>query len=624
MLSPTAEGAFSSGLNRLRGLAPLVAGFLLLALVGVSALWLYRSQQAAAAQLAHTLEVQDRINVLQTVASDAETGQRGYLLTGRKNYLAPYEAAVIRLPRQIETLKQLTADNPRQQALIAQLLPAIEAKLSELKTTIALRERNQVAAAMRIVEGDSGRQSMRRIRDTLSQMRAEETLLRERRAARAASLGRWVQAVLFVSFGLVLLLTISSMWEGVRRISELETANDDLTREQAERRAAENQLLHFHKMEAVGQLTGGVAHDFNNMLAVIIGSLDLARRKLNAEESPQVAAYIDAAREGAKRGAELTSRLLAFSRKQTLSPRFLDLNRSVQTASELLRRTLPTSISIETVLAGGLWRVNADPVQIENAIVNMAINARDAMPNGGRLTIETGNANLDENYARAHSEVKAGQYAMFSITDTGSGMAPEIVERAFDPFFTTKEVGRGTGLGLSQVFGFVKQSGGHVKIYSELGVGTTIKIYLPRHFGEETQYESAPRRQPIRRGDAAEIVLVVEDDPSVREMSVVSLRDLGYTVIPAADPKDALAIIQATPSIALLFTDVVMPLMSGRALVDAAYKVRPNLKVLYTTGYTRNAVVHNGVLDPGTFYLPKPFTLDELSQKVREVLDLKT
>ncbi len=289
--------------------------------------------------------------------------------------------------------------------------------------------------------------------------------------------------------------------------------------------------------------------------------------------------------------------------------------------SELLRRTLGETIQVETVLAGGLWRAFADPAQLENAIVNLAVNARDAMPAGGRLTIETANTDLDERYARNHAEVTAGQYVLVSVSDTGTGMGPDVIERAFDPFYTTKGIGRGTGLGLSQVFGFVKQSGGHVKIYSEIGQGTTVKLYLPRQVGEPALAGGASKsdgRLPPGRPDIT--ILVVEDEENVRHMSVDALRELGYTVVQAASGNQAMEQLVLQPRIDLLFTDIVMPDMTGRQLAEKAAAARAGLKILYTTGYTRNAVVHNGILDHGVAFLPKPFTLDQLARKVDDVL----
>ena len=389
--------------------------------------------------------------------------------------------------------------------------------------------------------------------------------------------------------------------------------------ELAERMRTEEQLRQAQKMEAIGQLTGGIAHDFNNMLAVVIGALNLMKRRLERGDT-DVVRYIDAATDGASRAAALTQRLLAFSRQQALDPSPLDANRMVAAMTELLNRTLGEHIRIETVLAAGLWRTFADQVQLESAILNLAVNARDAMPEGGKLTIETANASVDERYAAAN-DMPLGQYLMIAVTDTGVGMSREVMEQAFDPFFTTKSVGKGTGLGLSQVFGFVRQSGGHVKLYSEPGVGTTVKIYLPRFYGAEEPPAHTPAHDTLPAARSGEIVLVVEDDERVRNYSIEALRELGYAVVAAPGGPQALKMIEAGQKLDLLFTDIVMPDMNGRQLADAALKLAPKLKVLFTTGYTRNAVVHNGVLDPGTAYLHKPFTLEQLAAKVRSVLD---
>jgi CheY-like chemotaxis protein len=320
-----------------------------------------------------------------------------------------------------------------------------------------------------------------------------------------------------------------------------------------------------------------------------------------------------------RRAATLTHRLLAFSRRQPLDPKPIDVNKLVAGMSDLLRRTLGEVVMLETVLAGGLWRSQADPNQLENAILNLAVNARDAMGDGGRLTIETANAYLDDAYAASHAEVPAGQYVMIAVTDTGAGMPPDVAARAFEPFFTTKPISKGTGLGLSQVFGFVKQTGGHVKIYSEIGSGTTLKIYLPRYFGEDVQpVEALPVKAQVA---PTETVLVVEDDDRVRAGTVDTLRELGYVVIHAGGGDEALRLLSRTPGVALLFTDIVMPDMNGRKLADEAQIRHPALKVLYTTGFTRNAVVHNGVLDHGVNFIAKPFTIDQISQKLREVLE---
>jgi signal transduction histidine kinase len=406
------------------------------------------------------------------------------------------------------------------------------------------------------------------------------------------------------------------------RTHELAAANAQLTAEMRSREAAEARVRQAQKMEVLGQLTGGVAHDFNNMLAIVIGSLDIAQRRLRKGRT-DVLRQIDNAMDGAKRAAVLTQRLLAFSRRSPLMPAVIDVNGLVGGMAELLRRTLGETIQLECVLAGGLWRSRIDPGQLESAILNLAVNARDAMPGGGKLTIETLNAHLDDDYAAQHHEVTAGQYVAVAVTDTGSGMTPEVVARAFDPFFTTKRSGLGTGLGLSQVYGFVKQSGGHVKIYSEPGHGTTVKIYLPRDSGAAAlaSVDGMPVPALVPPGSPEEIILVVEDDARVRDTTVAALRELGYTVRHAASGEQALGLLQEMPRLRLLFTDVVMPGMSGRALAEEAARRRPGIKVLYTTGYTANAIVHNGVVDRGVELIPKPFALDQLARKVRSVLD---
>ncbi|MBY5810742.1 ATP-binding protein [Rhizobium leguminosarum] len=396
----------------------------------------------------------------------------------------------------------------------------------------------------------------------------------------------------------------------------------ELRHEMEENAAAQAQVRQLQKMETIGQLTGGVAHDFNNMLAIIIGNLDLAQRRLTGSEDPRLLYSIQNARDGAQRAAVLTARLLAFSRQQPLAPEVIDLNKLVGGMSELLRRTLGEHIRIETVLAGGLWPSFADLSQLENAILNLAVNARDAMPGGGNLTIETANTELDERYSRMHSEVEAGQYVMISITDTGTGMSPEVIERAFDPFYTTKGPGKGTGLGLSQVYGYIKQSGGHIKIYSEIDRGTTLKIYLPRHVGTAGARLNVAGAQPLPQGSVKDTILVVEDDENVRTMTAESLHELGYTVLQAASGMEALMLLEQNAAVDLIFTDIVMPQMSGRQLADIVQEKWPTIRILYTTGYTRNAIVHNGVLDHGVSLLAKPFSLEQLAHKIRELLNV--
>jgi len=385
-----------------------------------------------------------------------------------------------------------------------------------------------------------------------------------------------------------------------------------------ERRELDERLRQSQKLEAVGQLTGGVAHDFNNLLTVILGNAETLSEHFSEDDQLRLIAEMTTT--AAERGAELTRRLLAFARRQTLEPKPIDVNQLIAGMDGLLRRTLTEDIDIEIVRGGGLWIAEVDPGQLEVAILNLAINARDAMPEGGRLTIETANTWLDEAYARDNVDVLPGQYVLVSVADTGHGMPPEAVERAFEPFFTTKEVGKGSGLGLSMVYGFVKQSGGHAKIYSEPGHGTAAKLYLPRAASDRAPFTPEPVAEESQPGN--EHVLVVEDDPLVREHLSAQLVALGYRVTAAGSGPEAMAIIDRDDGIDLLFTDVVMPGgMDGRQLAEAAQRRRPGLKVLYTSGYTENAIVHHGRLDPGVHLLSKPYRRQELARKLRRVLD---
>jgi CheY-like chemotaxis protein len=372
-------------------------------------------------------------------------------------------------------------------------------------------------------------------------------------------------------------------------------------------------------------LTGGIAHDFNNILHVILGNLEALQRLAAAgSDRPGTAEFdrfVANAVRGAERAATLTQRLLAFGRRQPLSPTALDVNRLVAGMSDLLRRTLGETIGVETVLGGGLWRTIADANQLESALLNLAVNARDAMPTGGKMTIETANTYLDEAYAAAHQEVQAGQYVMVAVSDTGTGMTREVMEKAFEPFFTTKAVGHGTGLGLSQVYGFVKQSGGHLKLYSEPGEGTTVKLYLPRLTSGISPHEESSIESHLPAGTGNQSILLVEDDPDVRASTVSMLRELGYGVAAAADGPSALRLLDDSPDVALLLTDVGLPGgLNGRQLAQEATRRRPALRVLFTTGYARNAIVHHGRLDPDVELIAKPFSLASLGAKLRQVL----
>jgi len=414
---------------------------------------------------------------------------------------------------------------------------------------------------------------------------------------------------------------------GRRRVAEaeLQALNERLeervAEEIAERAKAEEALRQAQKMEAIGQLTGGVAHDFNNLLTIIIGGLDTIRRSKPADDA-RIQRSAEMALQGAQRAASLTDRLLAFSRRQPLAPARLDLNLLVRDMTELLHRTLGEQIEMEGVLAPRLWAIEADQNQLENAILNLAVNARDAMPEGGRLTIETANTALDESYAATDAEVIPGQYVMIAVSDTGRGMPPETAARVFEPFFTTKEAGKDTGLGLSMVYGFVKQSGGHVTVYSEEGRGTSVKLYFPRRTGGGgAARQEAATAVLAPRASAGEAILLVEDNAEVRAYSAAVLAELGYRVLEAADADAALAILGSGAPVDLLFTDVVLPGRSGRDLAASAAELRPGLKVLFTTGYSRNAIVHHGRLDGGVQLISKPFTFDQLAARVRDVLD---
>jgi two-component system, NtrC family, sensor kinase len=386
---------------------------------------------------------------------------------------------------------------------------------------------------------------------------------------------------------------------------------------EAERRElAEQALRQSQKMEAVGQLTGGVAHDFNNLLTIIIGNLGIAKRGVVEARAERA---LNNALVGAERAAQLTQRLLAFSRRQPLNPRVLDVDKLIVSISDLLTRTLGENISLETIGAAGLWKIEVDASELESALLNLALNARDAMPEGGKLTIETSNAYLDDEYCRHHEGIAPGQYVLVAITDSGAGMSAETIDRAFEPFFTTKEAGKGTGLGLSQVYGFMKQSGGHVRIYSEPGEGTTIKLYLPRRDGDEATISGDDHtNSELGRG---ETILVVEDDDGVRQYAAEILRDLNYQVIEAKDSATALRLLDAEKKFDLLLTDVVLPGKNGRELATEVEQRRPGTKIIFMTGYSRNAIVHHGRLDPGTELIPKPLIERVMARKIRQVLD---
>jgi signal transduction histidine kinase/DNA-binding response OmpR family regulator len=682
-----------------------------------------QNERAEQGWVVHTYQVIDALRTLSSDASDAETGQRGYLLTRKDSFLAPYRAAEKRIARDLANFAALTHDNPDQQKRAEVLRGLMEGRLKVLNKGLAAGSLATPVPPELMALLDQGKVVMDSLRVIVTAGLSEEHRLLDERVAQRHAVERAeiVAAILAVLLALAVLLvaafmlvrnntrlmvseairrrqanilqaTLDNIRDGVlvfdekdrvaafnnvffrlmdfperlaaigatldtfkefdngqsrRMFDEVamtapgETRFERFSRAEREldiyraavpnagflvaasdvtaRVQAEATVRQAQKMEAVGHLTGGVAHDFNNLLQIISANLDLAAN--DARANPKTAERLQNAISAVERGSRLTGQLLAFARRQALDPRSTNLGRLLQDMTDLLRRTLGERIEVESMVAGGLWNTLVDPTQVENAILNLAINARDAMPDGGKLTIEVANAFLDDAYAAQHVEVTAGQYVMLAVSDTGTGMPAAVVARVFDPFFTTKPEGKGTGLGLSQVYGFVKQSGGHVKIYSEPGQGTTVKIYLPRTRKPQEGLDAVVTTDVI---GGTESILVVEDDAGVRAAVVDILADLGYSVLKAESAEQGLAVISSGARIDLLFTDVVMPgAINTRDFARRAQELRPGLKVLYTSGYTQNAIVHNGRLDEDAFLLSKPYRKDELARKLRSLLDGK-
>ena len=695
----------------------LILGLMAFALVKFA-----QGERQEQAWVTHSYEVMDSLRAVLGDAVDAETGQRGYLLTRKPTYLAPFHASEARLDHHLDRLENLTRDNPDQQKRVAELRKLFAQRFKLLNTGITLSPYVPQLPPELLSVLDQGKATMDTTRALVAMGLSEERkLLAERIQARRAIERNEILAAILVTAILIFVLmiaafllvrnnvrlalseslrarqarilqaTVDNIREGIlvfdeeqkvaafneiffrlmdfpkslaamgtalkafndvdeklarealanlpestpgaqdyarykRKDRDLDVYKADIPQEGflvaaadvTERVRAEASLRNAQKMESIGQLTGGMAHDFNNLLQIISANLDLLVK--NESDASKRAARLQSAVAAVERGARLTGQLLAFARRQALDPRSTNLGRMVHEMTDLLRRTLGERIEVESMVAGGLWNTMVDRSQVENAILNLAINARDAMPDGGKLTIEVANAFLDDTYAASHSEVIPGQYVMLAVSDTGMGMSPEVIARAFDPFFTTKPEGQGTGLGLSQVFGFVKQSGGHVKIYSEIGEGTTIKLYLPRSRKPQDTQESL-YEQPIIGG--TETILVVEDDDGVRAAVTDLLSELGYTVLRAANAEEALTILKAGAHVDLLFTDVVMPgNIPTRELARRAKDSRPNIRVLFTSGYTQNAIVHNGKLDDDVFLLSKPYRKDDLARKLRSLLDM--
>ena len=670
----------------------LAAAFVLVLLLAALLYTRFEAETLSAqGRVQHTYDVLTHVKDLKSTIDDAETGQRGYLLTGREDYLAPYAAAADRAAVLIRDLKGLTSDNAGEQERLDHLGTVTQEKFAELARTIAARKNSGADAALAIVNTDVGRRLMDDVRDTIGAITDTERRLLQQRESAAAEAGTatTILAAVGAASALVLLLIGAMMLRGAARqrreadaavrdaANRLRVSFDSLSQgiavfgpnaglivwnhcfvvllkpppellrpgtnyaaiagalaregefleSEAQIRArpdrpgepivydrslpdgrifelrrtglpdggfavtvtditakirAEDVQRRSQKMQALGELTGGVAHDFNNLLTVIAGNLDLLQAK--TAHQPELNRYIAAASRGADRGTTLTRQLLAFGRRQALDPRATDLNTVAnEIARDMLRRSLGERVDVKIVESAGLWPAFVDRSQLENAILNLALNARDAMSGGGKLTIEMANVTLDERYAEANEEVTPGQYVMIAVSDTGIGMPPEVAARAFEPFYTTKEEGVGSGLGLAMVHGFAKQSKGHVKIYSEPGHGTTIKLYLPRSLRAAADEPLAPVLLP--RGDAT--ILVVEDDTDVRRVAVAQLQELGYRVLEAADAEAGLRVFTDAGQIDLLLTDVVLPgRLRGRDLADLIHRASPATRILFMSGYT--------------------------------------
>jgi signal transduction histidine kinase/DNA-binding response OmpR family regulator len=727
----TGNGRFASGnlgagnvlaANRLV-LLVAVPLFLILALVAYLTIQFAANERTAQGWVRHTYKVMEAQRRLEEDVMGAETGQRGYLITRDPVFLNGYHRYVGQVPADLSDFRNLTRDNPAEQARAGRLQTLIQARLQGLDAATRLEPALMVAPPPVVLTAlERGRQQMTAVRREVNGgLDEEQTLLDQRDASRrdtenleigfALGAGILTLGILLLAAALlvrnnvsltasesaraneaaILQATLETVREGVAyftsdgllcalnaRFSTLLDLPAELTQVQKSRlpalrqleagrssgaqiftppaegqdgsdtqhlvwadreldvykagvatggfliavvdvtarMRAESMVRQSQKMEAIGHLTGGVAHDFNNLLQIISANLDLAVAAAPIVADPRLRERLQNAILAVGRGSRLTGQLLAFARRQALEPKSVDLGRVIRDMSDMLRRTLGENVQVETVIAGGLWNTLVDPNQVENTVLNMAINARDAMPDGGKLTLEVSNAFLDDAYAAAHAEVTPGQYVMLAVSDTGTGMTPEVVARVFEPFFTTKAEGKGTGLGLAQAYGFTKQTGGHIKIYSEIGEGTTIKLYLPRTRRETDQLDVSAGL-PAEGGD--EHILVVEDDEGVRAAVVDMLSELGYRVSRSENAESALALLQ-TEVPDLIFTDVVMPgAISTREFTRLAQDMHPGIKVLYTSGYTQNAIVHNGKLDDDALLLSKPYRKDELARKLRSV-----
>jgi signal transduction histidine kinase/ActR/RegA family two-component response regulator len=596
-------------------------GFLLLLIACGLVTFATISSERADKWVNHTQQVRQAIIQLYSDVRDAESGQRGVLLTHDPRYLHPYELARQDLAATESLLASLVADNPAQVALYAKLRPLVDQKMGELEHTLQMQTDRDDGSALGVVKTGVGLELMEDIQALTRQMDRNEAALLEQRL----DASRRTRALLLAATLFAVLIAAGVAYrvhrEGASRQRAIFEKNLALEDQIQQREAVEMRLRQVQKMEALGQLTGGIAHDFNNMLAIIVGNLEMSLRHLGKTDE-RLRDLVSRALTAAMRGADLTKNLLAFSRMQPLRPKSVDVNDCVRSMLMILQRTLGEDIQIETTLTAGLWRVFIDRPQLESALLNLAVNSRDAMNGKGRLVIETSNTYLDQAFANTHVEVTPGQYVMLAVTDTGSGMPPDVVRRAFDPFFTTKEAGSGTGLGLSQVHGFIKQSKGHVQLYSEVGIGTTVKLYLPRSSAQQDAEVFAETM--VFALNTSKKILVVEDDSEVRHFVVACVNELGYTALDAESADAAQQKLASHPDIALLLTDVVMPGKNGRQLVEAVRPFYPKLRVLYMTGYPRDAIVHNGILDRDVRVISKPFSMQELARELKSAFAAET
>ncbi|MDQ8697493.1 ATP-binding protein [Hyphomicrobium sp. LHD-15] len=581
----------------------------------------------------HTLNVRsDARTVLQDIQS-AVLKERAFLLTQDKAKLGDdFNRVLEQITSKVSALGVSVADNPSQVARLRGVEGNIVSLSATLNETVALTETGRHEDAIAIVRSDKVQRLLDELKAQLNDVvSVEDGLLvaRERDAAFLQTSSLWV-----IGGALAIALALSIILQRATRhfVENLQRRTSELEQEIQRRETSETAMRQMQKMEAVGQLSGGIAHDFNNLLTIILGNLEIMKRKRSSSSGSDVGGnlekHIDMAQQAGRNAAKLTHRLLAFARRQPLEPTRVDCNKLVTDMSDILRRAMSETVDFEAVLGAGAWPAFVDSNQLESALLNLAINAQHAMPNGGKLTIETANTHLDQAYASRFGDVNQGQYVLISVADTGTGIPPDVLEKVFEPFFTTKPSGQGTGLGLSMVHGFVKQSGGHVRIYSEVGHGTTVKLYLPR-FDATRLVASHPAGSPdaalpLVRAECDQTVLVVEDNDGVRAYAHSILTDLGYTVREATNADDALAIVESDAHIDLLFTDVILPGgKSGRQLSEAVAKLRPDLPVLFTTGYTPNAIVHHGRLDAGVNFIGKPYTQQELAGRISRILNIK-